>query len=118
LRVELAAGPQDEAMGTNPEAPARPGLQEVKLQLAELATRLAVVTSERDSLRMAVPAATGPVDLPSDVPALEAEVTRLQEALGSALADRDPEGYDRAAAAHARAASALARALRQKPRVA
>ena len=120
LRAGLSKPASETVMDTGTEAPETTELSAMKQQLAEVAAQLASVVSERDSLRAAAP--PGPVapgaDLPTEVPMLETEVSRLQSALNTALAAADVEAYDAAATQHARVASALARALRQRQRTA
>ena len=116
LRASLAGSASDSVMAAETDEVGAADLESVQKQLAELRAQLASVASERDTLRAAALPEKPAADLPPDAPSLEAEVGRLQTALSEALADADVEGYDKIATQHAHAASALARALRQRHR--
>ena len=113
LRADLAAAPVAET-AVPEDAQMADG---VTATLSDLQAELAAVIAERDALRGAEPRGQPSSDaLPADVPSLERELTRLQNAISAAQASEDVDAYDRAASEHAAVASALARAMRQRKR--
>ena len=113
LRADLAAAPVAETAVPEDSQMA----DGVTATLSDLQAELAAVIAERDALRGAEPRGQPSSDaLPADVPSLERELTRLQNAISAAQASEDVDAYDRAASEHAAVASALARAMRQRKR--
>ena len=112
LRAELAAAPATAAADSVMELP--PASAE---EFAQLREQLASISAERDKLL--AEAGTVPdsaAELPADGPSLKEEVLSAQRVLSEAEQSGDAEAYEQAAARHARAATALARAMRLRHR--
>ena len=96
------------------QTPVAEALTALQAEMALVREQLAAAVAERDNLRTPVtPACTDP---PADVPSLTLEAQRTHTELMAAMNAGDPDAYEKAAADHARIASALARSMRTRRR--